>query len=478
MSRGALVGQADTFALPLPDESVDLIVTSPPYFGQRSYKDGDEHYDGQLGSEPSPQEWLANLWRATSEWWRVLKPEGSCFVNLGDKRAGSGAPGTTSGLGIAPQGERSGITGSFGQHRLARGEERNLRTYGMAEFGRKKSKMLLPHRYAIGCEDGSADPEGVGWVMRQDLVWWKKNGLPESVRDRMRDQHEYVFHLTKNGDYYAAMDELREEHADPTRDGTWNGARGEERTDGVSRDRGWQAGELHYNPLGRLPGSVIHIANEPLLVPDWLGVDHFAAFPTEIPRRLILGFSPPAICCECGKGRWPVVDVEHEPYRAGPSTGRPHKQDATTIGGGWNNEGYLQTATRATITGYACACTPYTDHEGTGERHPNTPPEGRHGNTEQPHQPGGVLAAAERTGPWREYHLTGWTPPPSRPAVVLDPFGGTGTTAMVARALGRLGVSFDLSWDYSRLARWRVWDSGHAAKVVARRDAELQGTLL
>ena len=70
------------------------------------------------------------------------------------------------------------------------------------------------------------------------------------------------------------------------------------------------------------------------------------------------------------------------------------------------------------------------------------------------------------------------TSAPSTPGVVLDPFGGTGTTAMVARALGRYGVSMDLSADYLRLARWRIFDSGQAARVRDRSDAEAQGVLL
>lgn len=67
---------------------------------------------------------------------------------------------------------------------------------------------------------------------------------------------------------------------------------------------------------------------------------------------------------------------------------------------------------------------------------------------------------------------------PTRPAVILDPFGGTGTTAMVARALGRHGVHLDLSLDYLRLARWRIEQSGHATKTVNRTNRDRQGSLL
>ena len=77
--------RANALSLPLEDDSVDLVVTSPPYFALRSYQDGDEHYDRQIGSESTPQEFLEALWSATTEMVRVVKPSGSIFVNLGDK---------------------------------------------------------------------------------------------------------------------------------------------------------------------------------------------------------------------------------------------------------------------------------------------------------------------------------------------------------------------------------------------------------
>jgi DNA modification methylase len=81
----AVVLRGDAAHLPLADGSVDLIVTSPPYFALREYRDGREPLTGQIGSEGTPQEYLEALWRCTAEWVRVLKPEGSIFVNLGDK---------------------------------------------------------------------------------------------------------------------------------------------------------------------------------------------------------------------------------------------------------------------------------------------------------------------------------------------------------------------------------------------------------
>ena len=466
--------RGNALAIPLGAETVDLIVESPPYFAQRSYKDGGEHYDGQIGSEPHPQLFLEALWAQLAEWWRVLKPGGSVFVNLGDKRSGSGAPGTTSGLGGSPQGNRTGMGRSVtsgseagstlegtpqqrraGARARAEAAARSAGgsagvSYTRAAFGRAKSRQLLPERFVIGCQEGLADPcvrdhehvgpphpvwleseccRGQGWIVRQIIVWEKPNGLPESVRDRTRDNFEVWYHLTKSGAYYAAIDELREPHtggANPSGPNaavtSWGSGHGD-------RHRTGRCDPDLLDPRGKLPGSVWRIATEPLKVPDHLGVEHYAAFPSEWPRRLILGWSPPGWCTACGEPRRPVVEVEHDKYRAAGATGRPKKQElGGSHGGGMNVAGYPQTTSTATITGYACAC-------------PDTSA-------------------------------------PTTPAVVLDPFGGTGTTAMVARALGRTGISLDLSADYCRLAKWRVFESPGAQRAAARTLSERQGALL
>lgn len=461
---GALVVQGDARALPLPDESVDLVVTSPPYFALRSYRDGDAHYDGQMGSESSPQAFLEALWAVTAECWRVLKPTGSMFVNLGDKRAGTNDYSTPGGTGAS-----SPIHSTKATERSAKGQR--------LEYGaiRAKSKMLLPHRYAIGCEDGLADPEGIGWVLRQDLVWSKPNSLPESVRDRARDAHEYWFHLAKAGDYFSGVDEIREAHRHEEAPGARRGPSGQNRGTETGRvhDDGRAVGAFNHSTLGKLPGSVWSIPSEPFTAPEWLGVTHFAAFPTEWPRRLILGWSPSGTCNACGEGRRPVTEVEQvldhlqKQGRGALDGTRPLPEQAS---GMYGTEVRVVTSSVATIVGYACACTPYTDHPERRGLDWNRGLDRGNGNRVAKRE-------ADTRGPVREYHFSSWTPAPTTPAVVLDPFGGTGTVAMVARALGRTGISVDLSADYCRLARWRVFDSGHGAKAIARTDAERQGTL-
>jgi hypothetical protein len=208
---------------------------------------------------------------------------------------------------------------------------------------------------------------------------------------------------------------------------TWE----QRRQRGDATRQGEQSGTFGGNgmagsPLGKLPGSVWTVATQPLTVPAELGVDHFAAFPMEWPRRIISGWSPSGICTACGEGRRPVVA---EPGLHGGDN-NPYSRDGSrtlsTLDGGeakWR----ARMAQPDHITGEACAC-------------PDTSA-------------------------------------PTRPAVILDPFGGTGTTALVAHALGRHGISVDMSADYCRLAQWRTSDPGQlaAALEVQKPAKELDG---
>lgn len=313
----AVVVQGDALNLPLPDASVDLIVTSPPYFGLRSYTDGGEHYDGQIGAEPTPAEYLDALTAATKEWLRVLKPAGSLFVNLGDKYASYEG---NRGRGV------SSLQGSTDRQRPAQPKGAGLAGGG---FVRSKSLMMLPQRYAIRCMDE------LDLILRAEIIWAKPNGLPESVTDRVRRAHEQVFHFTQQPRYYADIDAIREPHTGMVTPGRRHDGAAFAATGKVASGDGTRHTDGH--PAGRLPGSVWTIPTSPLRVPPELGVQHFAAYPPALVKRIVQAWSPP----------------------------------------------------------------------------------------------GGV---------------------------VLDPFGGTGTTALVASAHGRVGISVDLSHDYSRVAVWRTSD--------------------
>ena len=389
MTGSARIVRGNALALPLDDSTVDLIVTSPPYFGLRSYQDGGEHYAGQIGDEPTPAEFVDALIAATREMVRVLKPSGSIWVNLGDKYAGSnGQPGG------------AGSSTLVGTTSHTRGMTANK---APATGAPTKSLIGVPWRYAIRCIDD------LGLILRANVIWSKPNGLPESVTDRVRRSHEDWFHFTLNPRYYSAVDEIREPSGPEKACGP-----GAMRGPRSIRERG-TADPTMNNPLGKLPGSVWTVATEPLHVPDHLGIDHFAAFPTEFPRRIIQGWSPRGICVECGEGRRPVVDRKPMEFRPSPrNLIRKDEQGTALIGN--NAGGTMLSPAETTITGEACAC-------------------------------------PEPTAP-------------TRPGTVLDPFGGTGTTALVAKVLGRHGISVDMSADYCRLATWRTTDPDQIARAM------------
>jgi DNA modification methylase len=428
----AVVIQADARNLPLPDRSVDLIVTSPPYFALRSYQDGGEHYAGQIGAEPTPQAFLASLWECTAEWLRVLKPSGSLWVNLGDKYAGKGggAQGATSqrvGRSNVVEQIKPTVTGT-----------------------RDKSLIGIPWRYAIGCIDE------LGLILRAEVIWSKPNGLPESVTDRVRRSHEQWFHLVQQPRYFSAVDEIREPHALQSIARTHRNRFAPDLSqNGVGSPNTLNPADA-CNPLGKLPGSVWTVPTEPLRVPDDLGIDHFAAFPTEWPRRIIQGWSPRGICVECGEGRRPKV------ASVGLDMDRPQARRAHELAesAGLTEEHFAALlSVGVSDTGRGAAT-----QSGTGK------------NTAEVYS----LANEARKalgGYSREYLLRRptalrdvcdcpTTTAPTRPSVILDPFGGTGTTALVADALGRTGISVDLSHDYSRLARWRTTDPNERARAM------------
>lgn len=321
------IRQGNALSLPeIPNDSVDLVVTSPPYFAVRVYKDAGEVMDA-IGNEPTPAEYVSSLVSWMKEMRRVIKPSGSVFVVLGDKMAGSG-------------GHNNSAIGAS--------KDRGPGRYNQESNGiRAKSLMGLPWRFANACVDD-------GWILRSEIVWAKPNGMPESVRDRVKRAHETIFHFTKEGDYYSAIDRIRTPYATADRKGPRRsyppGSASSMRDDGATHYdmMGPQVG-LPLNELGSAPGSVWTISTSSLTIPTdvvtRLRADkHYAAFPPEIPRRIITGWSP---------------------------------------------EGGL----------------------------------------------------------------------------VLDPFSGAGTTALVAKVLGRSSISIDLSAGYTRLAMWRVFQSSHAAKL-------------
>ena len=174
----------------LADASVDCVITSPPYWQLRDYG-----YPEQWGLEPTYQEYLAHLQALMSEIWRVLKPEGTVWVNLGDTYGSfRGQSGTK-----PDKFERAMGKTENDKHVTSR--PANVR----AQFD--KCLMLIPHRFAIDCIDN-------GWILRNDIIWAKPNAMPESVTDRFSKKHEFMFFFVKQGKYYFDLDSVRERGLD------------------------------------------------------------------------------------------------------------------------------------------------------------------------------------------------------------------------------------------------------------------------
>lgn len=393
-----LLSQANAFRIPLPDESIQCVVTSPPYFGLRNYD-----VDGQIGLEETPEEYVADMVAVFREVWRVLRKDGVVWLNLGDSYASQGGP--------EPAQTKWLVDGAS-----------NTQNSGMSRIPptnlRPKNLIGIPWRVAFALQ---AD----GWYLRSDIIWakgvsgqketeaqiidaihralppgiaryvikrlmpeldlWVGGCMPESVRDRPTKSHEYVFLLTKNKKYYYDKWAIVEPAKDwGTRDRT-NFRMG---TDDPKLKHHGLTDSNHLSS-GRNRRSVWQINTKP-----FKGA-HFATFPPGLIRPMILaGTSERGCCANCGASWKRVVK--------GPGTGpqrgsRKHEQTRLNRFAGqqyqnWRNEnpdtaeGWKQT----------CEC---------------------------------------------DCHDT-------VPCLVLDPFVGSGTTALVSGELGRRCVGLDLSYSY------------------------------
>ncbi len=164
----------------LKDESVNTCVTSPPYWGLRDYGN-----NNQLGLEDTPEEFVNNLVKVFREVKRVLRDDGTVWLNLGDSYAGNNS--RASNNGRAGYGNpREGIFTKSGK--------------GL----KQKDLVGIPWRVALALQQD-------GWYLRQDIIWHKPNPMPESVKDRCTKAHEYIFLLTKKPKYYFDYESIKED---------------------------------------------------------------------------------------------------------------------------------------------------------------------------------------------------------------------------------------------------------------------------
>ena len=263
---------ADARQLPIQDESIDCVVTSPPYWGLRDY-----NLDNGIGLEPTIKEWITNMVLVFREVWRVLKPTGTVWMNLGD---GYVASNTLSNLTNnhtktdSPLWHDKKYPRYFRSTRYA--DHHTSNTY-IPEL-KTKDLIGMPWRAAFALQ---AD----GWYLRSDIIWSKLNPMPESVTDRPSKAHEYIFLLTKQAKYYYDAAAIRESSSNAV----------------VSDNRNKR--------------TVWEIPTQPY--PD----AHFATYPEKLVEPCILaGTSEKGVCAECGKPWERIVEAS-----------------GGTIGQGWHN---------------------------------------------------------------------------------------------------------------------------------------------
>lgn len=378
MTVRILIGDARARLADLPDASVHCCVTSPPYFGLRDYG-----HDGQMGLEATPAAFVAELVDLMREVRRVLRDDGTLWLNLGDSYAG--APG--------------GFAGKHGrQSRTASARiDHDKRRCGV----KTKDLIGIPWRVAFALQDD-------GWWLRQDIIWSKPNPMPESVDDRCTKAHEYLFLLSKSPSYYYDADAIME---------------------------------------GLTESSVRRMAQN---------VDQQAGS-FKVPGKTNGAIKP--------RARQRGVPPRHAQY---PATSDQSGLDSVERGAGRNKRSVWTVPTTPLGLDMCTAC-----------RHVYQPRAYRALRREEVWQgdvrrPDIVHCQCGRSDSWLSHFAT-FPPDLVRDCIlagspvggtVLDPFGGAGTTGLVAEQLNREAILVELNPDYADLARVRLRAS------LARVDSE------
>lgn len=436
--RGDALGELKKF----PDESIDCVVTSPPYWALRDYgtakwkggnkncdhlvcklssdkstlhpnpekkkmetgipckeicaKCGAERIDQQLGLEPTFQEYITKLCNIFDEVKRALKKTGTCWVNLGDTYSGS----------------HQGY-GKNSLHRVLKKEIENLgsvKNYlekykhiiNQAPPSAKtsvadKSLCMIPFRFAI-------EMVNRGWILRNTIIWWKPNCMPSSVKDRFTVDFEYLFFFVKNKKYWF------ETQYEPLQESSL--LRAKYNSYSSKTNKGIHGGMNLKNQLkvfekinkgelsGRNKRCVWRISTSP-----FRGA-HFAVFPEELVETPIKAGCPEFVCKKCGKAREPIIKSQFKQHSLGATSGQYWKVR--------NFKGDNTVRNSSVKIGYTdCGCN------------------------------------------------VGF-----RQGVVLDPFMGSGTTAVVAKKFGRNYIGIELNPKYIKMAERRI----KAVSAINRRE--------
>lgn len=267
---------ANALSIPLAAKSVNTVVTSPPYYGLRDYG-----VNGQIGLEVTPDEYIANLVDVFRECKRILRDDGTLWVNIGDSYArdpakvGNGHPST---------GKQATNKGSLYDYQSP------------IPSGLKPKDLIgIPWMLAFALR---AD----GWYLRQDIIWAKPNPMPESVKDRCTKSHEYIFLLSKSAKYYYDSEAVKEESVYP------EGSRKDE-------PKGSFKGKYHDSGLQDSFRAIRNFRNKrdvwTVTTKPYKGA-HYATFNPELIKPCILAGAPETCCAKCGAPYERVVERDRK----------------------------------------------------------------------------------------------------------------------------------------------------------------------
>ena len=356
----------------MDDQSVNTCITSPPYWGLRDYNGEEE----QLGLEDTPELFVDNLVKVFREVKRVLKDDGTVWLNLGDTYSShKDCKSTAQSLAKGTQAEVA--------HVIDKGRSVSRNTKKLKQAGLKNKDLIgIPWRVALALQ---AD----GWYLRQDIIWHKPNPMPESVKDRCTKSHEYIFLLSKNVKYYFDYEAIKE--------------------DAVGNSPNNKKPHKHQGqPFSRTKENLVNIqAVEKrnkrsvwtVTTKPFKGA-HFATFPKDLIEPCVLAGCPEKICFSCSK---PYERVMQKPKPLKVKRGRRAGTDDRLIGGVLDKYNKENPPIDLGLQ-KQCDC-----------------------NTKE-----------------------------TKAGTVLDPFGGSGTTAIVANKHNRNAVMCELNKEYVGIAKERI----------------------
>lgn len=530
------LAQGKATQIALKDKSVHCIIFSPPYYGQRDYATG-EYKEDELGAESHPDclGWanddpcgtcfVCNVLAYTRECWRVLRDDGSMWINLGDSYAGSGGAGEWSKRKAGNQeyaGQRDNANRIVKSKRISRGKGSGRWGGGDIKVRGIPAKNLIgiPWRCALALQSD-------GWILRSAPPWIKGNTMPESASDRPNTAHEYWFQFTKQQHYYSDMYSVKQPSTDqrgraagfirknsgplvPGQRAKQHRSDREETNPSITRN--WRTSDIsrlalrnhidHMLDVYENGGMLINEAGLPEVMffntRGYSGA-HFASFNPDMVEPLIkYATSEMGVCPFCGAPWKRVVKkgyrapVDEELIAEMEAKGIP-RQKGNLYGGAGIREPQLYAQDPDRTVGWEpdCNCTqdveiiesiinfstsdggvcsqcysPYERIVIKNRIHRDQLPE-----DDPRYRPGRYakkLLEIRNTdgeyvsGAYTQTTSHGWKPscdcrkegiiPDPIPAVVLDPFSGTGVTAMVANQLGRVGIGLELSFEYIEMA--------------------------